>query len=60
MSKRTPNFNYEEEEVFLKLVIEYGHILENKRTDYVTSKQKFECRGDIEMNFNLNPNDHTI
>lgn len=58
MSKRTPNFNYKEEEVLLKLVKKYGHILENKRTDHVTSKQKLECWEDIEIDFNSNANVH--
>lgn len=50
--KRTANFTDTEESLLLCLVKKYQHILESKKTDCITSKQKNQCWNNIEKDFN--------
>ncbi|XP_014249141.1 uncharacterized protein LOC106666455 [Cimex lectularius] len=55
MSKRAPNFSQLEEQILTKLVLKFASILENKKTDAVTTRKKSVCWEKITGDFNTTP-----
>ncbi|XP_014278737.1 myb/SANT-like DNA-binding domain-containing protein 3 [Halyomorpha halys] len=58
MNKRNPNFVPREEKILLAIVKKYSAIIENKKTDKITSNQKLKCWHKIEVEFNSHTNVH--
>ncbi|XP_077266405.1 uncharacterized protein LOC143899751 isoform X1 [Temnothorax americanus] len=50
--KRAQNFSEKEKLILTEIVLKYKNIIENKRTDGVTSKDKEKCWKVIENNYN--------
>jgi hypothetical protein len=49
---RAKNFTEEEKEMLIELVSSFKYIIENKKTDGVTSKQKDRAWASLTENFN--------
>lgn len=50
--KRNINFNKNEEQILIELVMNYKHIIENKITDSVMWKEKESCWVKLTQEFN--------
>lgn len=50
--KRGTNFSNTEKDLLLEIIIKYKHIIENKKTDAVTAKDKGKCWDEITRKFN--------
>ena len=51
-SKRAPNFTSREKSVLLNIVFNYKHIIENKKTDSITWREKDHCWTKLTSIFN--------
>lgn len=60
MEKRAANFSINEEQLLIRLVKKYKNIIESKRSNAVTWKDKEKAWLKIECEFNSRNNDNTF
>lgn len=52
IKKRGTNFSNTEKDLLMEIIIQYKNIIENKRTDAVSAKEKGKCWDEIAHKFN--------